>query len=813
MVCENCGQTIDKKMIVCPYCGKSVIKEKKKKNKLVFLIILLIFICLLSFVLFTWLKNKNNKEYGEVSNIEEITYTYNDNNIPKFINGSFSTKKVNNKDEVLNALNDIKELLKINDPTKELLLDYQETDNEITYYRFNQIYNNIPVLNQNIIVSVDKNGNILSYSGYYIPDININISPKLTKNNINDIFLNEMGNDSKVLNNNLYIWDNNGSQDLVYVINGYSNSKIAEYIIEANTGEILSENDAINSANVYSYTGVGMDNKSYTINLEEFYDIGRFKPRYKFYDSIRKISIADSRYVGPIMGSLMSALPGSTPIEVNLVDGKIDMTWENEKFIQNAITTMANYETIYDYYKNVLGRNSFDNKGSEIIVNLGITESTFSSKDLMNAFWSNLTNQMFIGNYNGKSFSASLDVLGHEFTHGVVSFTSKFASTAKKSDQNKAFETGALNEGYADVLGSLIEGKNWTMAESNEVIRSAINPTAYKNAAIKGEKYYYPDGYLTDGRTLEEFLKANNLKNVTDYDNGGVHQNSNVVYHAAYLMYNAGAFKSREEMAKVWYKSLLSLSSYSDFEDCAIAVISAANALGLDDSSIYKITQAFIDTKMLDKKSFNIRGTIKSGKELIDDVSINIYSYGNNTLIKSLKSDKTGNYNIDLQTGIYEFKFSKKGFEDLSVIVIINGDKALNITLKNTEVKKENTSLKNACKSDNCYNFTIYYLDSKNNKLVENYQTYAIEAGTTFDINSLLKSVNKTLGSNMITTDGKSFYVNVAGFKVECGWYYKDTDVKFDWTKPINEDIEIEMKLFEGSLGNDDLTNIFDLFN
>lgn len=169
---------------------------------------------------------------------------------------------------------------------------------------------------------------------------------------------------------------------------------------------------------------------------------------------------------------------------------------------------MANYETIYDYYKNVLGRNSYDNKGSKIIINLGVTASTFSKEDLNNAMWSSLTDQMYIGNWNGKSLSASLDVLAHEFTHGVVEFTANFASTAKKEDRNKAFETGALNEGYADVLGHLIEGKNWTMVESNETLRSAVNPGSYKNSSVKGGEHYYPDSYLTNGKNFRTIPKG-----------------------------------------------------------------------------------------------------------------------------------------------------------------------------------------------------------------------------------------------------------------------------------------------------------------
>lgn len=184
------------------------------------------------------------------------------------------------------------------------------------------------------------------------------------------------------------------------------------------------------------------------------------------------------------------------------------MAYENEEFIRSAVTAMANYEHIYDYYLDVLGRNSFDNKGSKIIINLGVNAKMFSGEDLNNASWlPSPFNQMVIGDYEGKSFAASLDVLAHEFTHGVVSYTADFANTPKEEDINKAFESGALNEAYSDILGSLIEGENWTIAENNETLRNAINPESYGNPSVKNGEYYYPDGYLTDDFTLEDFGK------------------------------------------------------------------------------------------------------------------------------------------------------------------------------------------------------------------------------------------------------------------------------------------------------------------
>ena len=103
----------------------------------------------------------------------------------------------------------------------------------------------------------------------------------------------------------------------------------------------------------------------------------------------------------------------------------------NIEFSKMAITALRQYEDIYDYYLNVLNRKSYDNKGSKIILNLEVRESTFGKEQLQNAAWSGITNQIYIGYWNGTSFSISKDVLGHEFTHGVVNHTTNFFKGAK----------------------------------------------------------------------------------------------------------------------------------------------------------------------------------------------------------------------------------------------------------------------------------------------------------------------------------------------------------------------------------------------
>ena len=214
-----------------------------------------------------------------------MSYTYSDDGTLKFIDGTFSDITVNSSQDALEALNELKNEVGFNDVFEELELDYQETSEDLTYYRFNQMYEDIPVLNQNVIVGVDNDGNVLSFSGYFVDDIGIDTTPALNLEQVEEIINNNLGENSNIVSNDLYIWDDYDNQYLVYVAIGYSDTKVVQLIIDANSGEILAETSILENAQVYSYTGVGMDDKTYTINLEEEYDYLLLKNRYSFFYS------------------------------------------------------------------------------------------------------------------------------------------------------------------------------------------------------------------------------------------------------------------------------------------------------------------------------------------------------------------------------------------------------------------------------------------------------------------------------------------------------------------------------------------------
>jgi bacillolysin len=808
MNCPKCNYELSGNEKFCPKCGAKIYIKSNKKKILILLSFLIILISFFLFIYYKWTLFTDN--YSNVSSSDLISYSYDDKNNLKFIDGKFSNINVSDSNDVLTAIDLIKDKIGINDTSKELKLFSNEESNNITFYKYHQFYNDINVIYQDVVVSVDNKGNILSYSGYYLPDINIDTVPQKSSEDINTIALQYLGSNSKIVSNDLCIWAYNNVPTLSYHITGYSDNNALDIMIDANSGKILSKGSLFESDTNFQYNGVGLDETEYTINLDEYEDLSKSNNKlYKFYDMDRNIIITDYRNIGAIFGNLFEPIIGESPISVAIKDGKIDSSDIGDDFTKNAISTMANYEKIYDYYKNVLNRNSYDNKGSKIVVHLGVSATTFTDKDLNNAFWSMLEDQMYIGNYHGKSFSASLDVLAHEFTHGVVEKTASFAGYPK--EENTAFETGALNEGYADIMGSLIEGKNWTMGENNIVIRNASNPNSLKDPDTKDGKYYYPNGYLKDDLTLEQFLKDNKLEKVTDYDLGGVHDNSNVFSHAAYLMFTSGAFSDREEMAKVFYNSLYLLSSYSDFEDAALAIIKTAKNFGLSTDSISKITQAFYDTNILVQKKYKINGIVKSGKVPLNNVIINIYSADDNEPTLTTNSNDNGEYNVELPSGNYKIEFIKNGFNNYSKDIIINADTILNVNMSKQSNKKD--TLTSECQYAKCYNLRIYYLVDNNNKFEEQYDTIAVEADKVIGTDTLINTINGLNGSSILSSDGKSFYYNINGEKFEFAWYYKDTDTVFDWNEPISQDVDLEMKMLNGDIDNKTIIDINDLFN
>jgi len=106
-----------------------------------------------------------------------------------------------------------------------------------------------------------------------------------------------------------------------------------------------------------------------------------------------------------------------------------------------AVDAQYGLSMTWDFYRNILGRNGIDGKGTPPL-NLVHYAQGFD-----NAFWSDECFCMTYGDSATHGSFTALDVVGHEVSHGLCSTTAGL---------NYEGESGGLNEANSDIFGALI---------------------------------------------------------------------------------------------------------------------------------------------------------------------------------------------------------------------------------------------------------------------------------------------------------------------------------------------------------------------
>jgi len=217
----------------------------------------------------------------------------------------------------------------------------------------------------------------------------------------------------------------------------------------------------------------------------------------------------------------------------------------------------------YKYYSEWLGRDSVDNNG------LPLVSTVHYGENYEDAYWNG--QQMVFGD----NYASSLDVVGHELSHGVTQYTAGLVEEG---------QSGALNESFSDAMGESVEyytkGKtDWLMGTNLPIgpIRSLKKPNEYS------EEAGHPDP-----EKLSEY-------DPSCQDNGGVHENSTITSHAYYLI--ATSSVGVETAAKIWYRmQTVYLTPDATLEDARNGALQAASDLYGSGSSQYKEVESALNT-------------------------------------------------------------------------------------------------------------------------------------------------------------------------------------------------------------------------
>jgi Zn-dependent metalloprotease len=261
----------------------------------------------------------------------------------------------------------------------------------------------------------------------------------------------------------------------------------------------------------------------------------------------------------------------------------IDVTGTNPNWVmtapeQYALDAHWGAEMTYDYFDQEHGRNSINDNG------FALNSYVHYDNNYANAFWDG--QRMTYGDGSGGITAlTSLDIAGHEISHGLTTFT---------ADLVYQDESGALNESFSDIFGAAIEfyalgqaNGDWTIGEDiGSLIRSMSNPGQLGD----------PDTYF-----------GNNWAPLGGADNGGVHTNSGVQNFWFYLLTEGGSGTNDagdaytvngiglEKAAQIAFRNLtVYLGQNSNYLDARLyAIQSATDLFGPCSPEVIETTNAW----------------------------------------------------------------------------------------------------------------------------------------------------------------------------------------------------------------------------
>jgi len=471
--------------------------------------------------------------------------------IPEFITGFESEEVFEDEDSVELFINGKKELFELGSSSFDVISEDADELNT-THYKTVQKIDNIPVYGGEMIVHTNENGKVYAINGNAVKNIEkANWNSKFKMNAKKAIAAATESMDVEADNTinpaaEKFIYPFEGTNYAVYLVTlPVMEPEMANYkvFVNAENGEII---DFYNAMVFAATTGTGKNlaNETKTINLS--LEGGTYY--------MKDLTRGNGILVHDLNGADEYSLPGT-------VVSNSTNTF-NETKHKSAVDTMVNLGISYDYFKNVHGRNSYDNAGK------AINGSVHYKTNENNAFWWN--GNFVFGDGDGSIFSplaGSLDVVAHEFTHAVTQYTCNLEYRN---------QSGAFNETLSDVFGAIVEQK--ATGESNWWLVGEDCTTP--NKAGDGLRDMKDPGgetaYSKQPAHMTEF------KNVT-YDNGGVHINSGITNKA---FYNIATVIGLDKSGAIYYRAMTKyFTASSDFAACRNGLIQAAKDLHGADSA------------------------------------------------------------------------------------------------------------------------------------------------------------------------------------------------------------------------------------
>jgi len=254
--------------------------------------------------------------------------------------------------------------------------------------------------------------------------------------------------------------------------------------------------------------------------------------------------------------------------ETETLPGKLVRSEDGKRTGGRTVSEAYDYSgATYNFYKDIFKRNSIDTRGMKLDSTVHYGEA------YNNAFWNGT--QMVYGDGDREifqRFTKSIDVIGHELTHGVTQYE------AALEYQGQA---GALNESFSDVFGTLIKqhALKQTVDKADWLIGAGLFTRKVNGIALRSMK---EPGSAYNDPTIGKDPQPGHMKDFvnTTSDNGGVHINSGIPNRAYYLTATELGGNAWEKAGYIWYVTLTEkLRESSNFQKAAYMTFDVASSV------------------------------------------------------------------------------------------------------------------------------------------------------------------------------------------------------------------------------------------
>lgn len=441
-------------------------------------------------------------------------------------------------------------------------------DLKMAHTKVRQTVNDVPVWEGEAIVHIKADGSLSSITDALKEAVSVNTTPNFSADDAIE-FAKIIYHGSKYLTAaptaDLWIYRGKERDHLAYRVqlrreDGTAHTALPVIFVDAQTGENVFQYDNLQTASGSSlYSG--------TVTI----DTSVSGSTYYMEDLTRKQGTFNMNNTGNTTTGT-----GGTQSRYTDTDNVWGATPSNS---QNAgVDAQYGAAKTFDYFQTVHGRNGIDG-------NYGPGSTTAAANSAIalvpsrvhfgvsynNAFWNG--SSMTYGDGDGSQFTplVTLDIAGHEMTHGV---------TERTANLTYSNESGALNEAVSDIFGSMVErfsrggvvdSNTWKIGEQAYTPGTSGDALRYMDNPTRGNQ---PDNY------------ANRV--ITSSDNGGVHTNSGIANYEFYLLAQGGTTSGGISVTgvgatnaeKIWYRALtVYMTSGTNFAAARTATTNAANDL------------------------------------------------------------------------------------------------------------------------------------------------------------------------------------------------------------------------------------------